>query len=399
MMGKTRKDRLYTRVQGSSGTVRYYADLRDLGGGQLALRAPGSGRATTDPDQARILLGKVLEDLKAGKMPSKTTRPKRQRGDETRLGAMAQRLIKDNPGGVTEKWQGDVERRLKRAQEWFGTERSLISIEPRHVRDWIKKLTAEGFANGTIRHHLHALSSVYRYAHELGTVPPSCNPVSRLYRKPSARRDRKESQKAEYLEIPDAAQVLETAKKLKRTRRNGLIEFVHPLVATFLLTGGRKAEVLGLTWGDIDFDLGHVTFAPNEWRGLKREWSERTVPLWPQLREILEAHRPANCSPSDLVFPSPRTAHGGREGMVNDLRKVMIDLTKHSSVDLPEGVTIFRHTYATARLQTTDGGKQISLWTVAKELGHKNVSRVEDTYGHPSHYRPRGEVVEYRVEE
>ncbi len=72
--------------------------------------------------------------------------------------------------------------------------------------------------------------------------------------------------------------------------------------------------------------------------------------------------------------------------MVNDLRKVMIDLRKHSSVDLPEGVTIFRHTYATARLQTTDGGKQISLWTVAKELGHKNVSRVErnlsTTMGH-----------------
>jgi len=36
------------------------------------------------------------------------------------------------------------------------------------------------------------------------------------------------------------------------------------------------------------------------------------------------------------------------------------------------------------------------LWTAAKELGHKNVSRVEDTYGHPNHFRPRGEVVEYR---
>ena len=399
MAEKTRKDRLYTRVQGTTGIVRYYADLRDLGGGQLALRAPGSSRATTDPDQARILLGKVLEDIKAGKMLSKTTRPKKQRSDETRLGPMSQRLIKDNPGDVTEKWQGDVERRLKRAQAWFGKERSLISIESAHVRDWINKLTAEGFANGTIRHHLHALSSVYRYAHELDTVPPSCNPVSRLYRKPSARRDRKESQRAEYLEIPEAAKVLKAARKLKRTRRNGLIEFVHPLVATFLLTGGRKAEVLGLTWGDIDFDLGLVTFAPNEWRGLKREWSERTVPLWPQLREILEAYRTATRSPSDLVFPSPRTAHGGREGMVNDLRKIMVDLRKHSKVDLPEGVTIFRHTYATARLQTTDGGKQISLWTVAKELGHKNVSHVEDTYGHPSHYRPRGEVVEYRVED
>ena len=63
----------------------------------------------------------------------------------------------------------------------------------------------------------------------------------------------------------------------------------------------------------------------------------------------------------------------------------MVDLRKHSGVDRPEVVRILRHTYATAGLQTTDGGKQISLWTVAKELGHKNVSRVEDTYGHPSH--------------
>ena len=70
--------------------------------------------------------------------------------------------------------------------------------------------------------------------------------------------------------------------------------------------------------------------------------------------------------------------------MVNDLRKAMAELRKQSNVNLPEGVTIFRHTYATARLQTTDNSKQIAIWTVAKELGHKNVSRVEDTYGHPS---------------
>ena len=42
-------------------------------------------------------------------------------------------------------------------------------------------------------------------------------------------------------------------------------------------------------------------------------------------------------------------------------------------------------------------GSKSALWTVAKELGHKNVSRIKDTYGHPSHYRPRGEGVEYRI--
>ena len=394
MARKNGKDRIYTRSQGASGLLRYYADLRDLGGGQVALKAPGSTRATADPDEARILLGKLLEELKAGGPPRR--RP--NKGDLSSLGPMAQRLIQDNPGDVTEKWLGDVERRLKRAREWFGTQRPLVSIEPTDVRDWIDHLKGQGLAGGTIRHHLHALSSVYRYAQELGTIPPHCHPISRLYRKPSARRDRGQSQKAPYLEIPDAAKVLAAAKKLKRTPRNGLIEFVHPLIAAFLLTGGRKAEVLGLTWGNINFDLGLVTFAPNKWRGLKREWSERTMPLWPQLRPILEAHQPAGCGSGDLLFPSPRTAHRGQEGMINDVRKIMVDLRKYSGVDLPGGVGIFRHTYTTARLQTTDGGKQISLWTVAKEMGHKNVSRIEDTYGHPSHFRPRGEVVEYLIE-
>ena len=83
--------------------------------------------------------------------------------------------------------------------------------------------------------------------------------------------------------------------------------------------------------------------------------------------------------------------------MIDDLRKVIRDLKKESGVEFPGlQVTIFRHTYATARLQTTDNGKQISLWTVKNELGHKTVQRVEDTYGHPSHFRPRGEVVEYK---
>ena len=73
------------------------------------------------------------------------------------------------------------------------------------------------------------------------------------------------------------------------------------------------------------------------------------------------------------------------------------DVAEEAEISNAPTAKLFRHTYATARLQTTDGGKQISLWTVAKELGHKTVARVEDTYGHPSHFRPRGEVVEYRV--
>ena len=399
MKPKNGKDRIYARVQGSTGAARYYADVRDLGHGQVALKSPGSGRATDDPDEARILLGELLKAIREGKMPTKTAKPTKQLGDETRLGPMSERFIKDNPRGNVPKSVETKKRHLGRAKKFFGADRPLKSIESRHVRKWMDKLAGEGKSNQTILHHIWALSPVFEYARELGTwtSAEAKNPVQRIYGKPKARRGRHESQKAKYLEIPDAAKILKAAKKLDRINRNGLIQFVYPLIATFLLTGGRQSEVLGLTWDDIDVDLDFITFRPNKWRGLKREWSERTIPLWSQLKPILKDHR-KKMNGSDLVFPSPRLEHVGTEGMIHDIRKIMRNLKKTSGVDFPGGgVTIFRHTYATARLQTTDNGKQISLWTVAKELGHKNVSRIEDTYGHPSHFRPRGEVVEYRV--
>ena len=82
--------------------------------------------------------------------------------------------------------------------------------------------------------------------------------------------------------------------------------------------------------------------------------------------------------------------------MIHDVRTALQAVSQAFDIEIT-GVTIFRHTYATARLQTTDNGKQIALWTVAKELGHKTVARIEDTYGHPSHYHARGVVVEYRL--
>jgi hypothetical protein len=43
----------------------------------------------------------------------------------------------------------------------------------------------------------------------------------------------------------------------------------------------------------------------------------------------------------------------------------------------------FRVTYATARLQTLDGGAPVSPWTVEKELGHGPRAMPEEVYGRP----------------
>ena len=289
------------------------------------------------------------------------------------------RFVQQNPGEVTDQWLHDTELRLLKAVEYFGADRDLVTIEPKHIRDWLNQKLSH-LAPGTQRHYLHAVSGLYRYAQELGAVPVGYNPVGGLYRKPSIVNKRQRTD--EFFEIDEAALFLDVARRLDQH---------HELIATYLLTGGRRKEVLGLLVSDIDFENKLVRIQPNQHRRLKRVWSERAVPLWPQLEEILRPYVDGlGRSGDELLFPSQTG------GIIADLRKPLGIIAAEARMERPR-LTKFRHTYATARLQTTDGGKQISLWTVAKELGHKNVSRVEDTYGHPSHHRQRGEVLEYRI--
>ena len=61
--------------------------------------------------------------------------------------------------------------------------------------------------------------------------------------------------------------------------------------------------------------------------------------------------------------------------------------------------TIFRHTHASARLQTMDHGAPVSIFTVSRELGHGSEALVKRIYGHLGTVRHRANVVEYRVEQ
>ena len=139
-----------------------------------------------------------------------------------------------------------------------------------------------------------------------------------------------------------------------RTRgpRRPPITFAYELLATLLLTGGRESEVLGLEVDDVSLERGVVTFRPNDWRRLKTATSHRSVPLWPQLREILKAYFPRReREGGTLLFPSFRT---GKEAMVTDFRKVLDAIAGRAG--WAPGVIrskMFRHTYCAADRKST----------------------------------------------
>jgi integrase len=176
------------------------------------------------------------------------------------------------------------------------------------------------------------------------------------------------------------------------------MRLAYPILATFLLTGGRFKEVVGLALEEVDFDRETITFRPHPWHDnerLKTEGSERTVPLWPQLAEILSDYveQVRNDHAAELLFP-PTTAKGRASGRpIGDIRDlfdrvlvradfltpILDDVTgeqKRATSGRREwkGRAIrtreTRVTYTAARLQTTDGGAPRSHDTVMAELGH-----------------------------
>jgi integrase len=176
-------------------------------------------------------------------------------------------------------------------------------------------------------------------------------------------------------------------------------QFAYPLVATYLLTGGRESEVTGLELDDVSLDRRTITFRPNAWRRLKTPGSHRVVRLWPQLAEILGPYLGWRTVQRGgrLLFPSPWSAE---ERMLSDVRKLLDRVAIRAGLRPGDLRTkAFRHTYCAARLQTLDQGASVSTYTVARELGHESEAMVRKVYAHLGEIRHRAEVVEYRAEQ
>jgi integrase len=389
---RKKPDRLYWR----SG--RAYADFRDfadVGGRQEALIPEGQSRATQDTDVASILLAARLAELQELRLLRQTTGLRRI---ENLSSYVERHLIqKAENEDVTDRTIETNEKHLTAALEFFG-DVPLTIIRPSDVKRWMSwlKKTRQGrngpvVAGGTLRHYINSLSNLYRAAQEDEVVSPGYNPVAAIAKKPKSAEE-----EPVWYEVDEAALILEAARGFKPVRSDLAYGFAYPLIATYLLSGGRRSEVLGLEVEDVSFDRQTVTFRTNEWRRLKTPKSNRVIPLWPQLAEILGVYLTAQ-PPAQLLFPA---FVAGRERMVTELRKMLGGVAARLNwTGPPIRAQAFRNTYCAARLQTLDRGQPVSLFTVSRELGHTSTKLVERVYSHLGQIRHRADVVEYRADD
>jgi len=91
-----------------------------------------------------------------------------------------------------------------------------------------------------------------------------------------------------------------------------------------------------------------------------------------------------------LLFPSLRG------GMLKDVRGSLKKAIASAKIDKHVTFHTLRHTYAATRMQTLDHGAPVSPYTVMREMGHKSLELILETYGHLQNTRHRSEHVEYR---
>ena len=387
--------------------------LCDIGGGREALATRGSTWGTKDPDIALVLFEARLAELRE-KRQGRVGVPQQ---NTTTLAELVRHHLPHQGQG---RAHSDSHVRLGNSAPLRQSNTSVATGTPGRsyptmCRAWIEALARGGKRRpSTIHHYVSALSGLYGRAQEGLYVAPGYNPVAMLQEKPTGR----SKSEAKFFEVAEAALLLEAARVLESSdrlrpgsdgNRVNATPGLYSIIATFLLTGGRKSEVLGLDVEDVSFDRSLVHFRPNTHRGLKTQTSVRAVPLWPQLLEIFQRHVFERGNVSGLLFPS---ATGS---MIRDLRKSLDAMGALCRMEPGEVRTrAFRHTYCSTRLATlqrilrpgmnaTDPGAwdyvEVSRFQVQKEMGHGGAQLVDRIYGHAQRLPYRSEVVEYLVEQ
>ena len=148
------------------------------------------------------------------------------------------------------------------------------------------------------------------------------------------------------------------------------------VVASLAVYAGlRRGEVAALTWHAIDFDR-EVIVIDRSWSGPTKSGKPRTVPLAPELADLLKRWRmQTGGQPRDLVvrFERVRVIDGERETITGSLgeRDLLAKLARRACIKAGiEPVTFhqLRHTFATLVAE------RMPLPAVKELLGHADIT-------------------------
>jgi integrase len=150
------------------------------------------------------------------------------------------------------------------------------------------------------------------------------------------------------------------------------------LFLTAVLTGMRRGELLGLQWGDIDWNHGQIHVRRSLWKGQfvtpKSKRSVRKIDMSPTLARDMRRHRlqspPGNL---DLVFSNSKGLPLDGDTLV---RRHFLPALRRAKVRQVRFHDL-RHTNVALRIEQGQNIKYIQ-----NQLGHASIQTTLDRYGH-----------------
>jgi site-specific recombinase XerD len=234
--------------------------------------------------------------------------------------------------------------------ELKGIPSDIESITTSVVRDYIFYMAEErGLDRNSIRRKIHSLRSFFRYAcrEEYVEKDPTLRIAVPKKKKPIPI----------YLSAEDLQKLIEAPMSVGKERtklRDTLI------LKTLAFTGIRRSELVGLNWGDIDFNSQTMKV---HGKGDK----ERVIPLPPPLCAELDMYRQLKgASSTSPVF----TSITGRRLTGRIITELFHRYEKKAGID-GKGYTVhkIRHSFATLLLQNN-----VSVVEIQKLMGHSDIS-------------------------
>jgi len=210
---------------------------------------------------------------------------------------------------------------------------AIADVKPFAVEQWLKSLTLAPKSKAHIRSLMHIL---FNCAMRWGLLEVQANPMSLVRVKDCSKRRRE-------------PRVL-TASEFQRLLQY-LSDPCRTMAVVAMCLGLRISEVVGLQWGDFDWERLQVTVQRSVVFGVvgevKTPYSRKRMPLDPALAEILFRYRRENVPQAQAInwlFQNPATQQPWRPGWMLD-QKLVPAAAKIGIGRI--GWHTFRHSYST----------------------------------------------------
>jgi integrase len=262
----------------------------------------------------------------------------------------------------------------------------LDKITPRHIQKFITEMleaeredSREGkLTPKTIRNHIGYISSIMSYAVKMGYI---ANNPCRAVTLP-----KDFSKEKNIYTLEEVQQILDFLSEEPAEKLQYVV-----FIVLCIYTGFRRGEILGLEWGDIDFENNIITINRSSYYthnyGVytdtpKSKTSYRSVFLPDEVVELIKKHREQQAeyavSLGDKWQETQRlfTAFDGKDLHPDAPRKYFQRFCKKHNIPF---ISLHGFRHFNASLQINQG---LDIKTVQQSLGHSSASTTLNTYAH-----------------